>query len=282
MGCTGSTSSGPYRADQTKKDGTPGSSFAKEEEGARGMEDDAEELGEEVKDHMPEPVLPTLLESAFQFARADDNLDTISSASSRHPSTVFSIPTPSIQGSHLDSLVNSSIRAEVDKESVRYSFSLAPSTGAPSEWGTIDGHSHRAPSICKTPSVGAPSVCGTIDGPPESVARAPPSLCATFEHPESDCSPYDFESNRDQSMDPNSMDHFESMSIVGSIAESRLDSQAYLQDLEAARILERRANSCNAEWHSERCKADVEGGSNYGSNYVTSEIAPAALTLIHI
>mmetsp|Transcript_18292 Transcript_18292/g.30338 ORF Transcript_18292/g.30338 Transcript_18292/m.30338 type:complete len:228 (-) Transcript_18292:134-817(-) len=143
----------------------------------------------EYKDMMPEPVLPTLLESAFQYARShDDQVETASSVSSR-PTTVSAIPTPSIPASALDSIVNSSIRAELDKESVR---DFGRSVGAPSECAPSIG----APTI-------APSICGSFDGKDRDV---------------------------------------ESMSIVASIADSRLDSQTFLQEMESsARALEMRS-----------------------------------------
>lgn len=218
MGCSTSNPSvrgPPSHLDGQNKDDGP-------EEYHGGGEGD-EEFTEEVKDHMPEPTLPTLLEG--QFPRTlDDNFDTLSSASSRpssRPTNIGSIPTPSIQGSNLDSLALSSIRAEHDKESARKSIGDI-SGGVPSVCGsTVDGYPQspsRAPSVCGATSVGAPSICGTLDGPLER--RGPPSICATIDL----CTTH---------ADP------ESMSIAGSIAESRLDSRAYLQDLEAARVLAR-------------------------------------------
>merc|ERR1740123_985924 len=53
-----------------------------------------------------------------------------------------------------ESVVNSSIRAEIDKESAR-DWVTVRSVGNPSTTG--------APSVCG-PSVGAPSICGTIGG----------------------------------------------------------------------------------------------------------------------
>lgn len=150
---------------------------------SRSPEDDEEAIGDEVKDHVPEPSLPTLLESAFQFARSyEDNLDTLSSVSSRL-STVLSIPTPSIPASHLDSVANSSVRAEYDKESFIMRRETSISGGAPSICGTIDfdsfdnrprsayqsadGSNQPAPSECPTireHRFSPPqSICGSVD-----------------------------------------------------------------------------------------------------------------------
>jgi hypothetical protein len=165
----------------------------KKKEDSADMTRDEEE--EEEEDRMPEPIgvplhLPTLLESAHQFARSEeDMMDLMSTASSR-PTTVSAIPTPSIPASNFESLANSSLRAECDKESQR-AFSLsAPSIGAP--------------------SIGVPSICGTIDAP-ESIQG--------------------------------SKVNDEAVSIVGSVAESRVDSAAYLQDLESARDARKYAES---------------------------------------
>lgn len=147
----------------------------------RSPEDDEEAIGDEVKDHVPEPSLPTLLESAFQFARSyEDNLDTVSSVSSRL-STVLSIPTPSIPASHLDSVANSSARAEIDKESWLMRREHSASGGAPSTCGTIDfdAFNHAAHSADqvrrKEPP---PSECGTIR---ENRFSPPPSICGSVD-----------------------------------------------------------------------------------------------------
>lgn len=182
MGCCAASTAA--RGPQTKPVGELPS---KEEANASAVDVDVEE----VKDHMPEPGLPTLLESAFQIARShEDHLETVSSASSR-PTTISAIPTPSIPASNVESFANSSLRAEVDKESARISFTV----GAPS------GPSVAPSSICGRWE--EPSVCGTLDG---------------------------------------SKHDLESMSIVGSIAESRIDSQAYLQELEARLNFERKGS----------------------------------------
>lgn len=268
--CAAGAHGGPYQADGRNSAELAKKSVAQEDV-RNAIHDDEEGIAEEVKDHMPEPALPTLLESAFQLARVHDNdFDTVSSESSR-PTTVLSIPTPSIQASNFDSLANSSIRAEFDKESARYSFSApseqlqgAPSVGAPSECGTRD----EFPGVTwmsQSHSVGAPSVCGTIDCHSESFARVP-SGCANYSS---------------QSIGvPSICSNFDAESLVGSIAESRLDSQAYLQDLEAARVLERKANR---EAEAERMKEGppLDGSSHHdailcGTSTASHEGSPSA------
>jgi hypothetical protein len=64
-------------------------------------------------------------------------------------SAIPTIPTPSIQTSGFETLANSTVRAEADKESARFTLSLGAPSIAPSSIGQ---------------SIGAPSICGSDEG----------------------------------------------------------------------------------------------------------------------
>mmetsp|Transcript_12613 Transcript_12613/g.35927 ORF Transcript_12613/g.35927 Transcript_12613/m.35927 type:complete len:171 (-) Transcript_12613:112-624(-) len=112
--------------------------------------------------------LPRLLDSAAFQRAPDDQLDNISTGSSR-PTTISAIQTPSVVLSNLESLALSSTRAELDKD-----------------------------SFYDPRSVGVPSIAGTNCGKESLISME------------------DMESN------------------FGDASESRVDTQAYLQELELA------------------------------------------------
>lgn len=183
---------------------------------------------EDVAD-LPEPGYPTLLEASHRFGH-EDIFDTISNASSR-PTTSVSIPTPSIPASQLESTIGNNSTARPDLDSL---VSIGNST-VRADWDKDTGLIRLSGGPCTI------SIAGTNLGRPEDIESIVGSIAESFPCESqsvfvyrsagggavSVCGLSSGVAERDRDADLESMN--------GSIAESRVDSQNYLHDMETAR-----------------------------------------------
>lgn len=149
--------------------------------------------------------MPTLLESNFLGRTAvHDIAEDVMSVSSSRFTNITAIPTPSNSASNLESLAISSNRPEFDKDSLRGASSIYAGSAH------SESFSQRLSERQGTDRAHRSIHSGDLSG--SASATRDPSL--GIGHQE-DCE-----------------------SFCGSIAESRMDSQIYLQEMEAGRIPE--------------------------------------------